>query len=149
VEEFVVKKRLRSHRLHNREAQYTEHQLQSTYQNCSSALSTPFLVSNGTAFYKRVDDHPDVTPLWDQNRIALERLNRCAVAAGDCFYDLQDKNIHLNARGHVVIIDANIEQSSWDGCDVDDTKPLSRLFGSVPALYQLRTDFPTRFYIPP
>jgi hypothetical protein len=105
LEEQIVKKKVKYKRL---AVLYTGHQLETAYHNCpSTALSTPFLVTNGVAYYKRVDHH-NVTPLLDANREALLALNQCAVDNNDCFYDLQSKNIHLDATGLVLIIDATI-----------------------------------------
>ena len=109
---------------------YTDKQLASTYHDCpSTAISTPFLVARGVAYYKRIDHH-EVTPKWDENRAALIALDRCAREAGDCFSDLMSKNLHLDASGHIVIIDATIAPCFVFGDVVSSSSGMTNLLGS-------------------
>jgi len=137
IEEKTVKKRLKSHRRHDFNPMYTENQLANVYYDCSPALVTPLLVKDGIAFYPRVDDH-EATPMFEENREWLERLDKCAQAHGDCFSDLKADNIHLTASGHIAIIDVNIRPCSMFREGAGPSLPgMSNLFGSYMEQYYI------------
>ena len=109
---------------------YSDTQLATTYQKCDSeALSIPFLVHNDIAYFERVDHHAEATPEWEHNKVELMKLDECARKAGDCFDDLQSKNVHLDARGNVLIIDATITPC-FSGGNSTAATGLTNLMGS-------------------